>query len=79
MTHSTEHVPETGLSIEIETHDVIITKSNNNINNIYRVRGITDTGLVRVRESFNQEETEYGKAEFLDTLNKSHSIEVVKS
>ena len=79
MTHPTEQVPETELSIEIETGDVIITRSNSEIDNIYRVRGITDTGLVRVRERFNPEETEYGKAQFLEMLNKSHSIELTQS
>ena len=77
MAHPTEYVSESTISIEIETGDVIITRNNNGASNVYRVRGMTNTGLIRVRESFSAEETEYGKAEFLDMLNKSYSVEVV--
>ena len=77
MTHPTEYISKSSLSIEIDNGDVIITRSNNGTNSVYRIRGITDTGLVRVRESFSAEETEYGKAEFLEMLDEAYSFEVV--
>lgn len=79
MAHYTNEAGDETIQVQIERGDIVrLINAEGVVTQVYHIRAITDTGLVRLWKSStcHEDELALGKAEFLSTLNDAFEVSV---